>query len=339
MSGNVQTFEAGDVVLQSGITLKGAKIVYATYGTLAPDKSNVIVYPTSYSANHTEIDWLIKPGSVLDPSKYFVVIPNMFGNGFSTSPSNVAPPLDKGRYPNVTIYDNVVTQRRMMREVFGVEKVRAVYGWSMGGQQAYHWGALFPEAVGRIICSCTSAKTSEHNKVFLEGVRAALTADEAFQDGWFHRTPVRGFRAMARVYAGWAISQTWYREKVYLTQGFASLEDFLVHGWEANYFLRRDANNLLAQLWTWQHGDISANDKYNGDFKAALKGITCPALVMPGDHDLYFQVADNEIEVAGMPNAKLVPIKSIWGHRAGNPLASREDERFVAKVVYDFLNA
>ena len=39
MSGNVQTFEAGDVVTQSGITLKGAKIVYATYGTLAPDKS------------------------------------------------------------------------------------------------------------------------------------------------------------------------------------------------------------------------------------------------------------------------------------------------------------
>ena len=170
--------------------------------TCALPISNVIVYPTSYSANHTEIDWLIKPGSILDPSKYFVVIPNMFGNGYSTSPSNVAPPLDKGRYPNVSVYDNVVTQRRMMREVFGVEKVKAVYGWSMGGQQAYHWGALFPEAVGRIICSCTSAKTSEHNKVFLEGVRAALTADEAFQDGWFHRTPVRGFRAMARVYAG-----------------------------------------------------------------------------------------------------------------------------------------
>lgn len=339
MTANVQTFEAGDVVTQSGITLKGAKIVYATYGTLAPDKSNVIVYPTSYSANHTEIDWLIKPGGILDPTKYFIVIPNMFGNGYSTSPSNVAPPLDKGRYPGVTVYDNVVTQRRMMREVFGVEKMKAVYGWSMGGQQAYHWGALFPEAAGRIICSCTSAKTSEHNKVFLEGVRAALTADEAFQDGWFHRTPVRGFRAMARVYAGWAISQTWYREKVYLTQGFSSLEDFLVHGWEANYFLRRDANNLLAQLWTWQNGDISANDKYKGDFKAALKGITCPALVTPGDHDLYFQVADNEIEVAGMPNAKLVPIKSIWGHRAGNPSANPEDERFVAKVVNDFLDA
>lgn len=339
MNPTVGTYEAGDVVLQSGITLKGARIAYATYGTLAPDRSNAILYPTSYSAQHVDIDWLVRPGGILDPTRYFVVIPNMFGNGLSTSPSNVAPPLDRGRYPGVTIHDNVQVQRRMMREVFGVERLKAVYGWSMGGQQAYHWGALFPEAVGRIVCLCTSARTSDHNKVFLEGVRAALTADEAFQDGWFHRTPVRGFRAMARVYAGWAISQDWYREKLYLAQGHASLEDFLVHGWEATYFLRRDANNLLAQLWTWQHSDISANDRYRGDFTAALRGISCPALVMPGDHDLYFRVADNEIEVAAMPDARLVPIRSIWGHRAGNPQASPADERFVAKVVNEFLDA
>src|SRR6185295_13531012 len=169
MTTEAKVFEAGDVVLQSGITLKAAKIVYTTYGKLAADKSNAIVYPTSYSAQHSDIEWLIKPGGILDPSKYFVVIPNMFGIGLSTSPSNVAPPLDKGRYPNVSVYDNVMVQRRMMREVFGVEKVKAVYGWSMGGQQAYHWGALFPESVGCIIALCTSAKTSEHNKVFLEG--------------------------------------------------------------------------------------------------------------------------------------------------------------------------
>ena len=338
MTTEMKTFEAGDVVLQSGITMKGAKIVYTTYGTLASDKSNVIVYPTSYSAQHTDIEWLIAPGRILDPRKYFVVIPNMFGNGLSTSPSNIGAPLDRGRYPNVTIYDNVVVQRRLMREVFGVDRVKAVYGWSMGGQQAYHWGALFPEAVGRICALCTSARTSQHNKVFLEGVRAALTADDAFQDGWFQRQPLRGLRAMARVYAGWAISQTWYREKLYEKVGFASLEDFLVHGWEANYY-KKDANNLLAQLWTWQHSDISANDRFKGDFDKALQAITCPALVMPGDHDLYFQVADNELEVARMPNARLLPIPSVWGHRGGNPWQNPEDERFVAKAIGEFLES
>ncbi|MSP48884.1 MAG: alpha/beta fold hydrolase [Alphaproteobacteria bacterium] len=337
MSTEAKIFEAGDVVLQSGLTLRGARIVYTTYGTLAPDKSNVIVYPTSYSAQHTDIEWLIAPGRILDPSKYFVVIPNMFGNGLSTSPSNIGPPYDRGRYPGVTTYDNVMVQRRMMREVFGVERVKMVYGWSMGGQQAYHWGALFPESVERICALCTSARTSEHNKVFLEGVRAALTADEAFQGGWFHRQPLRGLRAMGRVYAGWAISQSWYRERLYLKVGAASLEDFLISGWEGNY-LKKDADNLLAQLWTWQQSDISANERYKGDLDAALNGIICPALIMPGDHDLYFQLEDNAREVARMPNARLLPIRSIWGHRAGNPWQNPEDERFVANAVHEFLN-
>ena len=336
MTTEVKIFEAGDVVLQSGITLRGAKIAYTTYGTLAPDKSNVIVYPCSYSAQHTDIEWLVAPGRILDPMRWFVVIPNMFGNGLSTSPSNIAPPLDRGRYPGVTIYDNVMVQRRMMREVFGVERVKAVYGWSMGGQQAYHWAALFPDAVERVIILCSSARTSPHNKVFLEGVRGALTADEAFQDGWFHRQPLRGLRAMGRVYAGWAISQSWYREKLWERVGCASLEDFLITGWEGNY-LKKDANNLLAQLWTWQQSDISANDRFKGDLDAALAAITCPALVMPGDHDLYFQVEDNAREVVRMPNARLKPIPSIWGHRAGNPWQNPEDERFVAKAVTAFL--
>lgn len=338
MTTEAKVFEAGDVALQSGFTLRGAKIVYTTYGTLAADKSNVIVYPTSYAAQHTDIEWLIAPGRILDPSRYFIVIPNTFGNGLSTSPSNTGPPFDRGRYPGVTSYDNVMVQRRMMREVFGVERVKMVYGWSMGGQQAYHWAALFPQAVERVCILCSSARTSEHNKVFLEGVRGALTADAAFQDGWFQRHPERGLRAMGRVYAGWAISQTWYRERRYLQLGFASLEAFLIGAWEDNY-LKKDANNLLAQLWTWQHSDISANDRFGGDLDAALRAIACPALVMPGDHDLYFQVDDNTIEVARMPNARLLPIPSVWGHRAGNPWQNPADERFVAAAVNEFLNA
>ena len=338
MTTELKVYEAGDVVLQSGQTLKGARIVYTTYGTLAADKANVIVYPTSYGAQHTDIEWLIASGRILDPSKYFIVIPNMFGNGLSTSPSNIAPPFDRGAYPGVTTYDNVLVQRRMLREVFGVERVKMVYGWSMGGQQAYHWAALFPQAVERVCILCSSARTSEHNKVFLEGVRGALTADAAFVDGWFQRPPTRGLRAMGRVYAGWAISQTWYRERIYLTLGFTSLEEYLVRAWEDTY-LKKDANNLLAQLWTWQHSDIAANDRFRGDLDAALNAITCPALVMPGDHDLYFQVDDNQIEVARMPNARFLPIPSVWGHRAGNPWQNPADERFVASAVNEFLNA
>jgi homoserine O-acetyltransferase len=331
-----QIFEAGDVVLQSGLTYRKAKLAYKTYGTLNTAKSNVIVYPTSYGAQHTDTEWMIGTDKALDPSKYFIIIPNKFGNGLSSSPSNTPPPFDRGRYPHFTMTDNVRVQERLLREVFGIERVALVYGFSMGAQQAFHWGALFPDKVERIAPVCGSAKTARHNFVFLEGVKAALTADPAWQDGYFATQPLRGLRAMGRIYAGWALSQDFYREELYLKIGFSSLEDFLISGWEGN-FQRRDANDLLAMLWTWQHADISANELYGGDLGKALAAITARAIVMPSETDLYFRVEDNRREVARMPNAELRPIPSIWGHRAGNPNQNPDDAKFLNDALRELL--
>jgi homoserine acetyltransferase len=41
-----ELFELGDVGLQSGITLRDAKLAYKTYGTLAASRDNVVVMPT-----------------------------------------------------------------------------------------------------------------------------------------------------------------------------------------------------------------------------------------------------------------------------------------------------
>ncbi len=117
-----EVFELGDVVLQEGATLRNAKLAYKTFGTLNEDKSNAVVYPTWYSGRHWENEWLIGEGMALDPNKYFVIIPNMLGNGVSSSPSNTPPPYDKARFPHVTLYDNVEVQHRLVTEHFGIEK-------------------------------------------------------------------------------------------------------------------------------------------------------------------------------------------------------------------------
>ena len=91
-----------------------------------------------------------------------------------------------------------------------------------------------------------------------------------------------------------------------------------MRSWEAG-FVRRDMRDLLAQLWTWQHGDISANDLYRGDLQMALGGIKAKVLLMPSATDLYFQTDDNRAELPHLKYGKLVEIPSVWGHRAGNP--------------------
>lgn len=331
-----EIFEAGDVVLQSGLTYRKARLAYKTYGALDAAKSNAIVYPTFYGAQHYDLEWAIAPGKALDPTKYFIIIINKFGNGLSSSPSNTPAPFDRARWPHFTMADNVWVQQRLLHEVFGIEQVKLVYGFSMCAQQAFHWGALFPDRVERIAAICGSAKTSPHNFVFLEGVKAALTADPAWQDGWFATAPTRGFQAMGRVYAGWGLSQAFYREEEWRKLGFSSLEDFLVGSWEAG-FRRRDANDLLAMLWTWQHADISANELYDRDLGKALGAITADAMIMPSETDLYFTVEDNRREVAQMPHAELRPIPSIWGHRAGNPAQNPTDAKFLDNAVRELL--
>ena len=327
-------FDFGDLALHSGETLRAAFISWKTHGTLNPVRDNVILYPTSYSAQHPDLEWLIGPEGVLDPTRWFIVIPDMFGNGLSSSPSNTP------KYPLlVTAYDNVQAQRRFLREQFGIANLHCVYGWSMGAQQAYHWAALFPYAVARIVVNCGSARTATHNRIFLASLMATLeAAKEHTGNGRFNAPPKAAIRAFGRIYAGWALSQDFYRANLHLTALKApDLETFLRTDWE-DRFARRNAADLYAQLRTWDAGDISNNTLYNGDLTKALQAIKAKVLLMPGATDLYFRVADNEAELPHLRNAELTPIPSIWGHRAGNPAMNPEDAAFIAKKVRALLN-
>ncbi|OLE79937.1 MAG: hypothetical protein AUF76_15545 [Acidobacteria bacterium 13_1_20CM_2_65_9] len=327
-------FELGDIVLQSGLTLRQARLAYKTYGEPNAARDNVVLMPTFYASHHTDTEVMMAEGRALDPRTYFVVVPNMFGNGLSSSPSNTPPPFDRAAFPPVTLYDNVVQQYRLVTEWLGITRIRLVVGFSMGAQQAFQWGALYPDMVDAIAPICGSARTSVHNFVFLEGVKAALMADAAFADGWYDTPPVKGLIAFSRVYAGWAYSQDFYRAHEYRKMGLASVADVLRFS-EARY-RSRDANDLLAMLWTWQHADISANPQFNGDFAAALQAISPRAIVMPSATDLYFRARDNELEVEQMPNAQLRPIPSSWGHAAGRG-ANPVDNEFVDAALAELL--
>lgn len=129
----------------------------------------MVVYPCSYGATGDDLTWLIGPDGVLDPTRWFVVIPDMFSNGRSSSAAD-----DHGFPPLVTMADNVRAQHRLLIEELEVTGVACAYGFSMGAGQAYHWAALFPELVRRAVVVCGSARTSLHNRVFLSGLLRVL---------------------------------------------------------------------------------------------------------------------------------------------------------------------
>ena len=326
-------FDLGDVTFQHGGTLPRAQLTYTTYGTLAPDGGNAVLFPTWFTGQHPQVEWLIGPGRALDPARWFIVVVNILGNGLSSSPSNTPRPFDRMRFPNVSVLDNVMQQRRLLTAL-GVKRLALVVGRSMGAQVAFQWGSWFAADVDAILPICGSARTAPHNYVFLASVRAALTNDPAWQGGEYGLPPLAGLRMLRLIYDGWVVSQAWYRAGLHLQQGFASTQAYLDR---PDAGPPRDANDLLAQLWTWMHADISANERYRGDFSAALGAISARALVMPCRHDLYFPPEDSANEVAHMPNAQLRVIESIWGHRASSPGSDPVDIALVDRAIAELL--
>ncbi|WP_277678049.1 alpha/beta fold hydrolase [Gracilibacillus dipsosauri] len=322
-----EIFDLGDVTLQSGVTLPKAFLAYKTYGKLNEKKDNVIIYPTAFGDQHIQNEWLIGNEMALDPQKYFIIVPNLLGNGLSSSPSNTPPPFDRAKFPQVTIYDNVKLQHRLVTEKFGIHKIALVVGWSMGGVQAFQWGASYPDMVERIAPFCGGAKTWPQTYIVLDGMKASLMASVGFDSNKISQLTSADMRAVARVYAGWGLSQTFYREELYRVLGYDSLESFVAGVWEKS-FMKMDPHNVLAMLWTGQNADLSANSTYNGDFDAALRGIQALTCIMPGSTDLFCTADDNEYEANLIPNADFQPIESIWGHFAGRGI-NRADNQFI----------
>ena len=305
------TFSLGDFFVAKGGFIRDARVAYKTHGTLNAARDNVILYACSYGASHPDMEFLIGPDGILDPTRWFIVIPNMFSNGLSSSAA------DTPDWPTLVTYaDLVEVQCRLLKEVFGIERLAAVYGFSMGAQQAYHWAALHPDKVARAFVVCGTARTSVHNKVFHSGLLRTLeVAPEYLGDGKFSAEPVLAKKAFAHIYAGWALSQDFYRANMHQSAlGAPDLETYLRTDWTERMGAR-PAANLYAQLMTWCQGDIADG----GDLAAALGGIKARMVLLPSESDLYFRVADNAAELPYLRHGVLKPIPSIWGHRAGNP--------------------
>lgn len=334
---NHKTFELGDVELLNGGVLQQAQLAFQTYGELNAKKDNVVVMPTFYTGSHLRNEGYFGPGRSLDPARHFIVSINMFGNGISTSPSNAVEACRGADFPTVTLWDNIACQHRLLTEELGVEKIALVTGWSMAGCQSYQWAAQYPDMVDAILPFCASAKTSPHNIVFLEGVKGALTADGDYMDGRYTKQPERGLRAFGRTYAGWAFSQTFYREGHYKELGYDHFSE-LLDDWGQEHVDDWDANNLLAKLKTWQLGDVSANPLYKGDIEKALGAIKARAILMPCTQDLYFPPEDNAIEVQFMPNAELRPYDSPWGHCVASPGKVPAFEKFLDQAISELLS-
>jgi homoserine acetyltransferase len=326
----------------SGTTLHDVRIAYRDHNPTST--SGVILIPTCYGGLiNTTLTFSTAPNDCL--SSYRVIVVAMLGNGESASPSNKPffPEVGDLRYA-----DLVHAQYKLLTEHLGVKGLEAVIGFSMGGQQAYHWAVMYPDFMKRVVPICSSARTSPHNYAFLEGPINALTSSidyvawkamkakvangEDVGANLREVKPKQGLKALCRAYGAWLTSTAWFREGWFGKRdgglGFESIEEWMKI--REDGFMGWDADDLLVLARMWQVGDISTvvpgeeRVKESGgvlggeeEYRRALGSVKAKVLVMPCQTDQYFPPDDGEEECKHLKSGTFEPIPSIWGHIAG----------------------
>jgi homoserine O-acetyltransferase len=313
--GPFELFDLGDFELESKQKLRGLKIAYASFGTLAPDKSNAILFPTWYSGTSKILELAyIGKGRAIDPDKYFIILVNQIGNGLSSAPSNTPQPFNAGRFPRINIGDDVRAQHRLITEKFGIESLALVLGGSMGAQQTYEWAVRFPDAVRRAAPIAGTAKGTAHNRFLVETFIEAIISDPAFDEGWYQEGAVhRGLRRHARLFAASGFTQDLFNEQAWQGLGFTSIDDFLT-GFVENHFLPQDPNDLILLARKWRDNDISRIT--GGDLAGALARIKAKTYVIAIEEDGFFPLKDIAAQQSLIPKSELKRVSSIWGHLA-----------------------
>ena len=335
--GQPQTFTIANFRLENGATLPQARVEYATYGTLNPARDNVVLLPSHYMADSHGYEWLIGADKALDPARYFLVATELLGNGRSSSPSNTPEPLHGPRFPVPTIRDNVEAVRRLLAERYGIAHVRAIVGFSMGGEQAFQWAVSHPGFADRIVVTSATAKAWPHGIVRLESQITALETDPAFKGGDYAAPPKKGLEAFGAVWSAWLFSQQWWRDELWRSYSppgttFQQVMD----GFRKDFIPGADANDMILQIRTWETHDVGTTPGFGGDIKRALAQIRVPLLYMPSETDMYFPVGDAGYEAQFMRTVTLRPIPSLWGHTAG-AASNPADAKFLNDNIKSFL--
>ena len=205
-----------ELALEGGGTLAPFTLAFETYGTLSPARDNAILVTHAlsgdahvagrHSANDRRPGWwdmMIGPGKALDTGRYFVICSNVIGGcSGSTGPASENPATGRPYgtdFPVVTIADMVNAQIRLL-DHFGIDKLLAAVGGSMGGMQVLELTVSHPHRVHLAVPMATAARQPVQAIAFNEVGRQAIMADPDWRNGHYYgkKTPAKGL-AVARM--------------------------------------------------------------------------------------------------------------------------------------------
>ena len=165
-----------------------ARIGYRTWGTLNPDRSNAILFPTWFSGNSGDLAQFVGPDKMIDPARFFLIAVDALGDGVSSSPSNSSS-QNGPRFPGITILDMIDAEYRLATDVLQLKHLHAVMGISMGGMQTFEWMVRYPTFMDLAIPIVGSPRLTSYDLLLWQSEVEAAQDDPMFQGGITRRGP------------------------------------------------------------------------------------------------------------------------------------------------------
>jgi homoserine O-acetyltransferase len=180
---------ARDFRFHTGEVFAELKLHYRTIG--APTGEPVLVLHGTSGSGASMLskdfaDELFGPGQPLDASRYYLILPDALGTGQSTRPSDGL----RAKFPRYNYDDMVLAQYRLLTEGLGVKHLRLVIGNSMGGMQAWIWGARYPDFMDALVpMACFPIAMSGRNWMLRRMLTQSIRNDPEWNGGNYTAQP------------------------------------------------------------------------------------------------------------------------------------------------------
>ncbi len=345
------------LVLENGESLSPLEIAYETYGTLSPAKDNAILICHALSGDAHAAgyhlgdkkpgywDYYIGPGKAYDTNKYFIISSNVIGGcKGSSGPLSINPKTGQAyqsAFPFVSIADMVNAQHCLV-SYFGITKLFAVAGGSMGGMQALQWSVAYPNKLKNCIVMASTSEHSAQQIAFNEVGRQAILSDPNWNNGIydFKNRPSKGL-ALARMVGHITyLSDEMMREKFGRNPPKGNIQSadfavgsYLIHQGES-FVDRFDANSYIYVTKALDHYSLGTGK----ELTKALSGVKCRFLVVAYTSDWLYPPYQSEeivksLEVNAIP-VSFVELNNPAGHDSFL-LPSQEQD----SILRDFLSS
>jgi len=341
------------LLLESGATLAPIDIEYEAYGTLNAARDNAVLITHALSGDAHAAGWddpetaaerpwrlrkpgwwdaIIGPGKAIDTNRWYVLCTNVLGSCYGTTgPACLDPETGQSyglRFPIVTVGDWVHLQARLLDHL-GIERLHAVIGGSLGGQQALEWALKYPDRVNKCGVLAAAARLSAQGLAYNAVGRYSILHDPAFCDGDYYGAigPNHGLAA-ARMLAHItylseeSMNHKFGRRRKGADTGYGfdieyEVESYLEY--QGQTFVQRfDANSYLYITRAMDYYDAAA--RAGGDLTEACSRLQSQMLVVSFSTDwLYPPPQCRELALAIARNGKgvhHVEIQTRHGHDA-----------------------